>query len=138
MCFVVQDSKLRNLNGEVMVTVFVSNVIDQGFEPQSGERSIRSKKKVCLAQTQDNMSQVERHVHIHKSNEACWSNTKRTSSSRRFVARSRHDIANKKSLILALHNNHPLAPKSIVYVIIILSPQLFFRFFSIFFIFICK
>ena len=96
-----------------MVSVLASSAIDCEFDPRSGQTkeykigiccfsakhaALRSKSKDWLARNQNNVSEWSdistRQLALWKSNWACWSRTKRTSSSSHWkLTCSRRDIA---------------------------------------------
>ena len=102
-----------------MVSVLASRAVDRGFEPRSGQVKdykigffsakhavLKRKSKHWLAQNQDSVSEwgdmsipglLFQWASSIKSNSACWSSTKRTSSSSSHwkLTCSRHDIAEK-------------------------------------------
>ena len=108
-------------NGGVMVSEHTSSTVDRGFEPRYGQTKghsigiccfsakhapLRRKSKYWLGWNQNNISEcgaIGRSanccfsgVALYKSNSACWSRTKRTSSSFHWkLICSRHNIAAK-------------------------------------------
>jgi hypothetical protein len=103
-----------NRISDIMVRVLASSAVDCGFEPQSGQTNdykigiccfsakhaaLRRKSKDWLARIQDNVSELSdmsiRGL-LWKSHSACWSSTKRiTTTSHWKLTCSRHDIAEK-------------------------------------------
>ena len=116
----VCDSLMMDRIGCVMVSVLDSCAVDRGFEPRSGHTKVykigiycfstkhavlRSIRKDWLARNQNNVSEWNdistlqccfSELALLKSNSACWSSIKRTSSSFHWkYTSSRHDIAEK-------------------------------------------
>jgi hypothetical protein len=106
--------------GSVMVIVIASSVVDGGFDHRSGQTkdheigmccfsakhaALRKKSKYWFVRNQNNVSEwTDMSTHwllvqwtsTIKSNSACWSSTKRTSSSSHWsLTCSRHDIDEK-------------------------------------------
>ena len=123
-----------------MVSLLASTAVHLGFEPRSGQTkdykiglcyfsakhaTLRRKSKYWLARNQINVcatclpaDSCFSELELYKSNSACWSSTRRTSSSSSHwkLTCSRHDIA-KKIVELALST---ITPKSLKYGITIL------------------
>jgi hypothetical protein len=114
------DKHSLNRIGGVMVSVLASSAVDRGFEPRSSQTkdyeigiccfsakhaALRRKSKDCLVRNQNNVSEwsdmstrrlLFQWASTIKINSACWSSTKRTSSSSHWkLTCSRHDITKK-------------------------------------------